>query len=144
MVVGRSDAFSALQCNLDEVDRSGLVVCHENDWLLGDGAVLVGRQNGVATLDLFDRSGFAYRAFAFYYIHECAFDEAVPTLPWLFFTFILWTIVSSIFYVLLISVAMNLILSTIPINAFLILTRWFNFFGRVVVSHAYIHYISPI
>ena len=141
MVVGRRDAFSALQCNLDKFDHSGLVVCHENDWLLGDGAVLVGRQNGVATLDLFDRSGFAHRTFAIYNIHECACNEAVSTLRLLFFTTRFWTIIFSINDVLLVSVAMDLILSTILINTFLILTRWFHNFGFVVVGHAYIDYI---
>ena len=139
MVVGRRDAFSALQCNLDKVGHTGRVICHENDWLLSDRSVLVGHQNGVATLDLLDRSGFAYRAFAFYYIHKCASHEAGFTLPWFI---MLWPMVSSILKVLLVWVAVLLFL-TIMTNAFLILTRRLHssVAGTVSVGHACINWI---
>ena len=53
------------------------MIRHEDDWLLGNCSVLVGRQNGVTALDLLDGSGFTRRTFALDNLHECARYEAV-------------------------------------------------------------------
>ena len=77
VVVGRGDAFPALQCDLYEVNHGGLVIRHEDDWLLGDRSILFGRQNVVPALDLLDRSSFTWRVFALDDLHKRASDEAV-------------------------------------------------------------------
>ena len=77
VVVGRGDAFSALQRNLNEVNHGRLMICHEDDRLRGNCSVLVSRQDVVTALDLLDRSGFTRRILALDDLHERARDEAV-------------------------------------------------------------------
>ena len=90
VVVGRGDAFSALQRNLNEVNHGRLMICHEDDRLRGNCSVLVGRQDVVPALDLLDRSGFTRRILALDDLHERAGDEAVA------FLFLLFLFASSI------------------------------------------------
>ena len=95
------------------------MIRHEDDWLLGNCSVLVGRQNGVTALDLLDGSGFTRRPFALDDLHECARFEAVelekPTslVSWFWYDWFLFRlslfltmIIFSIFLFMLTGVAM--------------------------------------
>ena len=75
------------------------MIGHEDDWLLGNGSVLVGRQDVVTALDLLDRSGFTRRILTLDDLHERAGYEAVAALflSLFFFLFLFFSSVCSRF-----------------------------------------------